>query len=103
MRKLISIAGTLVILLCAISAWAASGDIVTIAGNGTSGFSGDGGPATSASLYGPAGVTVDAAGNIYIADTCNYRIRKVDASTGSITTVAGNGTTSGHSGPHPQG
>jgi trimeric autotransporter adhesin len=55
------------------------------------GFSGDGGPATSAALAYPTGVAVDASGNLFIADTGNNRIRKVSAS-GIITTVAGNGT-----------
>jgi len=66
-----------------------NGVITTVAGNGTQGFSGDNGPATSAQLYDPERVTVDSAGNLYIADTDNYRIRKV--SNGVITTVAGNG------------
>ncbi len=76
-----------------------SGTITTVAGNGTQGFSGDGGPATSASLYYPTGVVVDSAGNLYIADSSNNRIRKV--SSGTITTVAGNGTQgfSGDGGP----
>jgi uncharacterized protein (TIGR03437 family) len=69
----------------------ASGIITTVAGNGTQGFGGDGGPATSASLDTPFGVAVDSSGNLFIADTGNYRIRKVSAS-GIITTVAGNGT-----------
>jgi uncharacterized protein (TIGR03437 family) len=64
--------------------------ITTVAGNGNYGFSGDGGPATSASLNSPYDVAVDAFGNLYIADTFNSRIRKVSAS-GIITTVAGNG------------
>jgi len=68
----------------------ASGIITTVAGNGAVAFAGDGGPATSASLSGPNGVTVDASGNLFIADTGNNRIRKVSAS-GIITTVAGNG------------
>jgi uncharacterized protein (TIGR03437 family) len=67
-----------------------SGIITTVAGNGKIDFSGDGGPATSASLYRPSGVAVDHDGNIYIADTQNVRIRKVDTS-GNISTVAGNG------------
>ncbi|MBW1818596.1 MAG: hypothetical protein JRJ60_15750, partial [Deltaproteobacteria bacterium] len=67
-----------------------NGIITTVAGNGTYGYSGDGGPATQAQLYEPGGVTVDTSGNLYIADTYNYRIRKVDTS-GIITTVAGNG------------
>jgi len=61
-----------------------------VAGNGTAGFSGDNGPATSAELSTQTGVAVDTAGNLYIADTQNNRIRKV--SNGIITTVAGNGT-----------
>ena len=69
-----------------------SGNISTVAGNGTPGYNGDGGVATSAELYDPTGVAVDSAGNIYIADYFNNRIRKVDASTGKISTVAGNGT-----------
>ena len=71
---------------------ASTGDISTVAGNGTAGYSGDGGAATSAELSNPIGVVVDAAGNIYIADEVNNRIREVTASTGIITTVAGDGT-----------
>ncbi len=67
-----------------------NGALTVVAGNGNAGFSGDGGPATSASLFFPWGVALDAAGNLYIADTANYRIRKVSG--GTITTVAGNGT-----------
>jgi sugar lactone lactonase YvrE len=63
-----------------------------IAGNGSTGYSGDGGPATSAELYLPGDAAVDGAGNVYIADTYNQRIRKITASTGIITTVAGVGT-----------
>lgn len=66
------------------------GVITTIAGNGTAGFSGDNGPATSATLNGPAGIALDAAGNLYIADYGNNRVRMVSG--GVITTVAGNGT-----------
>jgi uncharacterized protein (TIGR03437 family) len=78
----------------------ASGTITTVAGNATQGFSGDGGPATSASLNLPSGVAVDAFGNLFIADGGNNRIRKVPAG-GSITTVAGNGNGgfSGDGGP----
>jgi RHS repeat-associated protein len=71
---------------------ASTGVISTVAGTGVPGFSGDGGAATSAKLYYPTGVAVDSAGNLYIADFDNDRIRKVAASTGIITTVAGNGT-----------
>jgi sugar lactone lactonase YvrE len=66
--------------------------ITTVAGNGTSGFSGDGGPATAAELGGPYGVAIDRAGDLFIADYSNQRIRRVDATTHIITTVAGNGT-----------
>ena len=80
---------------------ATTGNIKTVAGNGTQGFSGDGGPATSASLYFPEGVSVDSSGNIFTADHLNGRIREVDAATGTIQTVAGNGTFgfSGDGGP----
>jgi sugar lactone lactonase YvrE len=67
-----------------------NGVIATVAGNATNGFFGDGGPATNASLSGPAGLAVDAWGNLFIADSGNRRIRKVDTN-GVITTVAGNG------------
>ena len=70
----------------------ASGNISTIAGAGTAGFSGDGGPASGAMLDGPTGVALDSAGNLYIADGNNHRIRKVDATTGIILTIAGTGT-----------
>jgi uncharacterized protein YjiK len=66
--------------------------ITTASGNGTGGFSGDGGPATAAELDLPYGVAVDASGNLFIADAGNNRIREVNASTGAISTVAGNGT-----------
>ena len=77
-----------------------NGIIATIAGNGNPGFSGDGGPATNASIRAPTGVAVDSAGNIYFTDDYNHRIRKVDTS-GIITTVAGNGNPgfSGDGGP----
>ena len=77
---------------------AATGTITTVAGNSTTlglgGFSGDGGPATSAALNSPDGVALDSAGNIYIADNGNQRIRKVDKS-GNITTFAAIGFVTG--------
>jgi trimeric autotransporter adhesin len=87
------------------------GDIYTVAGNGTYGFSGDGGPATGAAFYFPIGVAVDGSGNLLIADSANNRIRVVAASTGTfygiamtigdVYTVAGTGTGgfSGDGGP----
>ena len=80
-----------------------AGVISTFAGSGEEGFSGDGGPAVQAQLYYPSGVAVDGAGNLYIADTDNTRIRKVD-STGTITTIAGTGEYgfSGDGGPAVQ-
>ncbi len=76
-----------------------NGLLATVAGNGTQGYSGDGGPATSAELYYPNHIAVDSAGDLYIADSGNNRIREV--SNGVITTVAGNGTQgySGDGGP----
>ncbi len=91
-----------------------SGIITTVAGTGTAGFSGDGGPATAARLYLPSDllrvsagniITLDSAGNLYIADTYNQRVRKVMVDSGNITTIAGRGTTtftggfSGDNGP----
>ena len=77
-----------------------SGIITTVAGNGTQGYSGDGGPATLAQLYEPAGIAVDTAGNLYIADIGASRVRKVSAA-GLITAFAGNGTSgsAGDGGP----
>lgn len=66
-----------------------SGDISTFAGNGSFGFAGDGGPATSAQLNVPRGVAVDSEGNIYIADKDNDRIRKVDSTSGIISMLVG--------------
>jgi len=68
-----------------------AGIITTIAGTGTPGFSGDGGPAAKAQLYGASGLATDASGNLYVADTNNQRVRKIDT-TGIISTVAGNPT-----------
>jgi hypothetical protein len=88
-----------------------AGDIYTVAGTGTAGYSGDGGPGTAAQLDGPQGVTLDSDGNVLIADTGNQRIRVVAAQTGTfygqamtegdIYTIAGTGTASysGDGGP----
>ncbi len=92
-----------------------TGIVTTVAGSGPcptspppfstsvcrGGFSGDGGPATSASLNYASAVALDDAGNLYIADTLNHRIRRVDSSTGLITTIAGTGVSgfSGDGGP----
>jgi sugar lactone lactonase YvrE len=85
-------------VLAIIIAFCSNGQIITtIAGNGTDGFSGDGGLATAAQINSSNGVAVDASGNIYFAEYTNHRIRKVNRSTGIITTVAGNGGI-GHSG-----
>jgi hypothetical protein len=80
---------------------ASTGIITTVAGNGTAGYSGDGGPATAAEINNPTGVTLDSSGDIFIADYENNCIREVDFSTGVITTVAGNSTSgfSGDGGP----
>ncbi len=65
--------------------------ITTVAGTGTPGFGGDGGPATAAELSGPSGLAIDAAGNLLVADSGNVRVRRIDATTGFISTVAGDG------------
>ena len=67
------------------------GTITTVAGNGRAEFSGDGGPAHKGSLSMPYSIALDSDGNLYIVDTGNYRVRKIDATTGIITTIAGNG------------
>ncbi len=69
-----------------------TGDIYTVAGIGSAGYSGDGGPATNAELDKPEDVYLDASGNLYIADTNNSCIRRVDIGTGNISTVAGTGS-----------
>ncbi len=69
-----------------------TGVITTVAGNGSPGSTGDGGPATSARLSNPQDVFVDGSGDFYIADTGNHKIRKVTAATGTISTVAGTGS-----------
>ena len=68
-----------------------SGIITTLAGIGMNGFSGDGGPATAAKLSTPQGVALDTSGNIFIVDHGNMRIRRIDAATGIINTIAGTG------------
>ncbi len=79
----------------------AGGSIKTIAGTGSEGYSGDGGPATAATFRSLVGIAVDAEGNVYIADAGNNAIRKITASTGKISTFAGSGTAgySGDGGP----
>src|ERR1039458_3751624 len=79
---------------------AQNGIITTVAGGGTQGFAGDGGPATAASLSYPFFIAVDTSGNLFFTDFRNYRVRKVSAN-GVITTVAGNGTpgSSDYTGP----
>ncbi len=80
---------------------AATGVITTYAGTGTAGFLGDGGPATSARLDAPEGVDMGPLGDLYIADTGNRRVRRVQAASGLISTIAGTGTSgfSGDGGP----
>jgi uncharacterized protein (TIGR03437 family) len=77
------------------------GIISTVAGTGTAGFGGDGADATKAKLNHPVGLAVDAAGNLYIADQSNHRVRKLTVATGFISTVAGTGLPgySGNGGP----
>ncbi|HTQ80907.1 MAG TPA: hypothetical protein VMM92_12995, partial [Thermoanaerobaculia bacterium] len=80
------------VCLCLLTASVSPAQIITtVAGTatGTGGYGGDGGPATSAQLYGPHGVAVSATGDIYIADTVNNCVRKVSANTGIITPFAG--------------
>jgi uncharacterized protein (TIGR03437 family) len=77
-----------------------SGIITTVAGNGKAAFAGDGSAAISASLSAPSGVAADSSGNIYIGDSENDRVRRVDAS-GVISTIAGQGASIGDSGPAP--
>jgi sugar lactone lactonase YvrE len=80
---------------------AVTGFITTIAGNGTQGFSGDNAPAIAAAIDSPTGLALDASSNLYLADTHNHRIRRVDANTGLITTIAGTGSL-GYSGDSAQ-
>jgi DNA-binding beta-propeller fold protein YncE len=80
---------------------AKSGTIASVAGDGTKGFAGDGGPAARARLNEPYGVVLDAAGNLYFADRLNQRVRRVDGRSGVIETIAGDGSKaySGDGGP----
>ncbi len=84
---------------------AGAATITTIAGTGEEGFSGDGGPATSAVLNWPGGVAVDVEGSLYFADRLNHVIRRIDAETGFISTIAGNGMAGfdGDNGPGTEG
>ena len=77
---------------------AQTGLISTVAGNGTAGYSGDGGLATAAEINNPGGLVLDGAGNLYFVDSNNFAIRRVDAVSGDITTVAGTPDVSGYSG-----
>ena len=70
---------------------AVTGMIYTIAGTGTRGFTGDGGPATQAYFNTPYDLVFDAGGNLYITDQGNHRVRRIEAVTGIVTTVAGTG------------
>jgi len=84
----------------------AGGNLILVAGNSRAGYSGDNGPATSAQLNGPVGLAIDSAGNLYIADSVNNRVRVVFPN-GTINTLAGNGTVGypgsfGDSGPANQ-
>jgi hypothetical protein len=77
---------------------AVTGIITTVAGTGAFGFGGDGGPATAAQLYYPTGLAIDVSGNLFIAEQGSDRIRRIDAATGIISTVAGTAGVSGFSG-----
>jgi streptogramin lyase len=79
-----------------------SGLITTIAGTGATGYSGDGAAASLATFRGPKGIRADSEGNLYVVDTENHAIRKIDAKSGLITTVAGGRSGSGGDGGKPQ-
>jgi DNA-binding beta-propeller fold protein YncE len=83
---------------------ARTGIITTVAGNGEAGHAGDGGPATQASLNEPYGIAIDRSGNLFVADRLNRRVRRIDAVSGAITTLAGTGEAaySGDGGPAVQ-
>jgi serine/threonine protein kinase len=80
-----------------------SGKITTVAGIGTGALSGDDGPAAAAELNEPSGVAVTSTGVVYIADTMNHRIRRIDPATGIITSIAGKGNGPGYDGDGGQG
>ncbi|MFJ6054498.1 NHL repeat-containing protein [Streptomyces sp. NPDC092307] len=80
---------------------AVTGTVTVVAGNGKYGFTNDGGCSTMAKLYNPMGLATDGLGHLFIADASNYRVRRVDAS-GTITTYAGNGTTTAVNGAATQ-
>ena len=82
-----------------------SGIITTIAGNGTAGYAGDGGPAIEAAFNEPYGIAVDLAGNIYAADRHNHCVRRIDGGSGIVTSFAGNGSAgfAGDGGPAARG
>jgi hypothetical protein len=102
MKKIMK--NTLIIMCLLLASFAVkSQTITTVAGDGTFGYSGDGGSATLATIHTPRATATDGKGNIYIADLFNHRIRKIDTN-GIITTIVG-GTTAGYSGdgvPPPQ-
>lgn len=79
----------------------ATGIIERVAGTGVAGYTGDGGPALKATFKGPKEMKVDPAGNIFVVDTENHAIRRIDAATGIIETVAGSGTAGGSGGGGP--
>jgi sugar lactone lactonase YvrE len=91
MRTRLQLFCCVAVLFCVAGYAQSVGNITTVAGSSTGGYSGDGGLSISAKVYLPFGVALDKSGNFYIADTGNNRVRKVNISTYTITTVAGNG------------